>query len=67
MSVHQKYEYTFIRIKVDWLNRPKQDINQIIKEQGHEGWRFVQIYPMPMTHGALNYVTYYELVFEKPI
>ena len=59
------YEYKFIRIDLSWgiFKEPKEDYHDVIREQGKDGWRLVQVFA-PATSGY-GKATFYELIFEK--
>lgn len=59
------YKYQFVRIELNWLNNPKQDYQQIIRDYALEGWKFKQIFA-PGTSGS-GFASYFEIIFEKEV
>lgn len=68
-----KYEYKFVRVEKQsgiknkssdgWENEAKK----VIKDEGLQGWRLVQVVLVPLEKSGVNALNYYELIFEKTI
>jgi len=59
------FEYKFIRIKVSFWSKPKEDHHKVIAENTKKGWRLVQIFAPGI--GGYGVAKYFELIFEKRI
>ncbi|UOQ49792.1 DUF4177 domain-containing protein [Gracilibacillus caseinilyticus] len=58
------YEYKFIKVKIGSLNgKPKENYEEIIKEQASEGWRLHTLAPLPFA--AAGQANELELIFER--
>ncbi len=54
------YEYTFVTIKISiWTSKPKQPLEDVVREYAKKGWRLVQVIKEPYRD--------YEVIFERLI
>lgn len=62
----KKYEYKFIKIGLRfWSDKPKQDYQQIIKDQAQDGWRLCEI--LAPTGSWSHRTEFIELIFEREL
>ncbi|QTM98482.1 MULTISPECIES: DUF4177 domain-containing protein [Sediminibacillus] len=57
------YEHKFIKIELDYKQKPKEDYYSIVSEHEKEGWELVQIFAPPTKSYGL--ASFFELIFKR--
>ncbi len=57
------YEYKFIRIRISFFGKPKEDYQKIIEENSKKGWRFVQVFAPGI--GSYGAAKFFDVIFER--